>query len=60
MVTNLTNLSDPEDVPDPNGELKNISGCQPGDFFNVLGLLLQAILAALAFSLLMGNIRSST
>ena len=32
-----------------------IAGCQPGDFFNFLGILLQGILAALAFSLLMGK-----
>ena len=44
----LLNTSDNEVQP------QTAPGCQPGDFFNILGLLLQCILAALAFSLLMG------
>ena len=50
----MTNVSDFDNGG--TSELEEITGCQPGDFFNVLGLLLQAILAALAFSLLMSKI----
>ena len=51
MINNINSTDSPEPNDDSDG---TISGCQPGDFFNFLGLLLQGILAALAFSLLMG------